>query len=304
MTLEGLRALLAVVEAGSINQAASSLGVPRTTLSRRIEALETWFGASLLTLTRDGAAPTEAGQHLAAGAQSLLREASELDASVRLGLHVPTRPVRVTVSTGFQPAQVAMALEHLRHRLPEIQLWIRTQADPFSHDARGYPDFILSFRRPTQGEYRVFQLVRLPLALRASPAWLAQHGVPASIEELADRRLWAWEDALVPTRAGSAVRLSDGGLLPVNPAVVLNDVHQIHVAVQHGLCLALVPSSPFDAFEPDEVEVLPGALGGETGLWAAVPDRAFDLPWMRRLVEELREVFGLFEEVGARQVEG
>lgn len=139
---------------------------------------------------------------------------------------------------------------------------------------------------------------------RASPAWLAEHGAPASVEALRGLPLWVWEGALVPTDGGTAVRLRDGGLLPVQPAVVCNDVHQLHVVVRRGLCLAVLPTSPFDGLEPDEVSVLEGALGGGTGLWLAVPDRSFDLPWVRRLVEDLRQVFALFEDAGAAQAGG
>ena len=86
MTLEGLRALLEVIEAGSINQAAARLGVARTTLTRRLEALDAWFGTPLLNVSRDGAQPTSAGERLAAGAVRLLEQSALLDASVRLGL--------------------------------------------------------------------------------------------------------------------------------------------------------------------------------------------------------------------------
>lgn len=299
MTLDGLRALLAVIDTGSINQAAALLGVPRTTLTRRLDALEAWFDAPLLTTSRDGAAPTEAGAQLAAGAEALLRDAATLDASVRMGLQTPTRPVRLSISPGFHPTQLAMGLRHLRQRLPGVQLRIRAQADPFGRDPDGPPDFILSFGRPVRGEFRTFQLVKLRFALRASPAYLERFGAPASPEELRSHALWAWEGALLRSEAGAAVQLADGSRLPVTPAVVLNDIHQLHVVMQHGLCLALVPCSPFDAFEPDEVEVLEGALGGSTGLWVAVPERIVDLPWTRRLLEELRGVFALFDEVDA-----
>lgn len=303
MTLDELRALLAVLEAGSINQAAARLGVPRTTLARRIESLEAGFGTSLITLSQDGAAPTMAGQRLAMGAGALIRQAAELDAEVRLGLEAPSRPVRVSVSVGLHPTMVAMGLEHVRQRLPQVQLQLRAEAEPLHHAPEDRPDFILGFGRPLKGDYRVFQLVRLPFALHASPRWLAEHGAPATAEALCAAPLWAWQGALVATEEGSAVRLSDGRLLPVRPAVVLNDVHQLHVAVQRDLCLALLPCSPFDAYEPDEVEVLPGALGGSTGLWLAAPERTVELPWARRLITEARQIFAAFDDPGG-EVQG
>jgi DNA-binding transcriptional LysR family regulator len=295
MTLDGLRALLEVIEAGSINRAATRLEIPRSTLTRRLEALEAWFGTPLLTVSRDGAQPTAAGLRLARGAETLLGQAAVLDASVRLGLESPTRPVRVAIPPGIHPGGLAVALKQAQRRLPDVQLHIRTQADPFQ-DADDHPDFVLSFGRPRFGDYRTFQLVRMRYALRASSMYVAEHGLPTTTDALGDHALWAWEGALLSSGTTTGVLLRDGSVLPVAPQVVLNDVHQLHVALQQGLCLALVPSSPFQAIEPDEVEVLEGELGGAVALWVAVPERNVDLPWTRRLVTELRAFFAMFAQ--------
>ncbi|MEL6342457.1 MAG: LysR family transcriptional regulator [Myxococcota bacterium] len=300
MTLDGLRALLEVMDAGSINRAATRLGVPRTTLTRRLDALETWFGTTLLTVSRDGAQPTAAGLRLARGAEVLLRQATALDTSVRLGLETPTRPIQLAVPPGLHPTQMAMAIEHFRQRVPGVQLNIRTQADPFIHDADGYPDVILSFGRPRLGEYRIFQLIRMRFALRASSAYLTRHGTPTSIEDLQSHMLWVWEGALVSSKAGHGVLLQDKTLLPISPAVVVNDLHQVHIALQRGLCLAIVPSAPFDAIEPDEIEVMEGTLGGDIGLWVAVPERNVDLPWTRRMLAELRDLIRFIGAMDAK----
>lgn len=299
MTLDELRALLEVIEAGSINRAASQLGVPRTTLNRRLETLEANFGTPLLTISRDGALPTEAGARLARGAEELLRQAAQLDASVRFELDTPTRPVKVAIPPGMAPVQTTLFLERWRERMPNIQLHLYTQANPFLHGVDREPDLILSFGRPRLGEYRTFQVLRMRFTLQASSAYLTRHGTPRSVEELKDHALWVWEGALMTSGEGASVLSSDGKPLPVTPAVVLDDVHFLHAIAQRGAGLVLVPSLPYFipaiGTQADEVEVLEGLLGGDVGMWVAVPERNVELAWTRRLLATIREFFAEFE---------
>ena len=301
MTLEELRALLEVIEAGSINRAATRLKIPRSTLTRRLEALETGFGTPLLTVSRDGAQPTEAGARLARGAEALLHQAAELDASVRLGLETPTRPVHIVMPTGLAPIQQAMGLLYMRQRLPGLQLRVSVQANPFEYNGEGHPDCIISFGRPKLGDYRVFQLLRMHFAFIASASYLERKGNPTSVDELDDHELWVWEGALMSSGGNKSVLLHDGSRLPITPAFVVNDVHLLHIIAQRGMGLVLAPNLPFVLSHSDqdnEVEILHGTLGGDIGLWTAVPERNVELSWTRRLLDELRAFFNNFETLG------
>ena len=62
--LDELRALIAVVAAGSTKTAAHELGVPRSTLRRRLESLEQRVGAPLLWSDATGTHPTPSARLL------------------------------------------------------------------------------------------------------------------------------------------------------------------------------------------------------------------------------------------------
>jgi len=76
--LDELRAFLAVVEAGSVKVAASELGVPRSTLRRRLDALEQRVGIALLWSDARGAFPTPAARTLLVDGAALLASYDEL----------------------------------------------------------------------------------------------------------------------------------------------------------------------------------------------------------------------------------
>ena len=70
--LDELRAFLAVVEHGSAKAAADTLGVPRSTLRRRIDALEQRIGATLLWSDAQGTRLSPKGRLMVDEAQGLL----------------------------------------------------------------------------------------------------------------------------------------------------------------------------------------------------------------------------------------
>ena len=70
--LDELRAFLAVIEAGSMKAAAADLGVPRSTLRRRLESLEQRVGVTLLWTDATGAYPTPAARLLLTDGAALL----------------------------------------------------------------------------------------------------------------------------------------------------------------------------------------------------------------------------------------
>ncbi|MCR5977667.1 LysR family transcriptional regulator [Gordonia jinghuaiqii] len=80
--LASLETLQAVVDTGSLNAAATELGVTQQAVSARIRAMETQLGVALLTRTPRGSVPTESGRLVAEWADRLLTLAGEFDAGL------------------------------------------------------------------------------------------------------------------------------------------------------------------------------------------------------------------------------
>lgn len=79
---DDLRYVLALFRTGSLTAAAKELDVVRTTVGRRIRALERSMGVALFTETPSGLVPTAAGEELARSAETL--EAEVLGVTARL----------------------------------------------------------------------------------------------------------------------------------------------------------------------------------------------------------------------------
>ena len=77
--LEAMSLLIDVVESGSFSAAARRLGMPLTTVSRKVSDLETLLGATLLVRTTRKLTLTEAGAAYLAAARRIINEVDEAE---------------------------------------------------------------------------------------------------------------------------------------------------------------------------------------------------------------------------------
>lgn len=123
MEWSDLRIFLAAVRAGSYTAAGRQLGINRTTVGRRIEALESALGIELFMETPRGHAPTRDGERLLATATAMEREADKLMDMVGQRDR-RSAPIRIASSAGlaiefldelrrFQTAEPSVTIELL-----------------------------------------------------------------------------------------------------------------------------------------------------------------------------------------------
>lgn len=128
MEWSDLKVFLAAVRAGSYTAAGRRLGVNRTTVGRRIDALEDALGVALFEETPLGPSPTSAGERLLAAAQVIENEVdcllNALGAEAR-----QVDPVRIASSAGiateFLPELIAF-----RRANPAIGIELLGELDP------------------------------------------------------------------------------------------------------------------------------------------------------------------------------
>ena len=95
-----------VVDAGSITRAADLLHIAQPALSQQMTALESLFGQQLLSRSKQGVEPTEAGRVLYRHARVILRQLEQAHAEVE----VVGRELAGGVSVGLAPYSTVNAL--------------------------------------------------------------------------------------------------------------------------------------------------------------------------------------------------
>ncbi|NOK16807.1 LysR family transcriptional regulator [Corallococcus carmarthensis] len=288
MDLEELRAFIDVAETGSFLAAADALGVSRTTLRRRVEALEARAGVPLLKSTRTGIVLTEAGEVLAQRGRIMMQETSALLASIREVGQAPSGTLRVVLPVGLPPHLLAPLFGLLRTAHPLLRVHASFSDNPLIEPLDNV-DLAVHFGEDVpKGPWLSQVMLRVPEGLVASKAYLERRGVPRAVEDLRDHELFSWQapgaDArLWPLRRGPSFR--------VEPALISADIHLIRTCCIAGQGIGWVPS--VDLADPGEagdvlVPVLPDVVGRERPLRVSVPEALCEIPKIKLVLAHIQ----------------
>lgn len=117
-----MRSFIRVVDSGSFVRAAGLLDVPKSTITRHIQALEHELGVKLLNRTSRTLNLTEQGQIYYQGTLRLLENLDMLDSNVQMSAIQPWGKVRVEMPNALAYCLVIPALPDFLARYPDIQI--------------------------------------------------------------------------------------------------------------------------------------------------------------------------------------
>lgn len=280
---------LQVLEAGSFTDAASTLGVSTSYVSRRVRALEEQLGVRLLERTTRSVQPTDIGASYATRVGPLLEALADADLEVRDEQRCPSGRLRVALPMAFglrylQPLVEAYATQYgdIRLEVSYSDLPSDLLGDRFDVAVRG--------GRLADSSFSARRLCGMRSVLIASPDYLARRGLPAHPKDLAhhdgieysaarSHEPWALTCAGEEVRVRPAVRVSiDSGEAAVALAIA-------------GLGVAQQPTFLCHEALADGrlVHVLPEWTGFDGAFWALTPSRRYQPRKVRLFIETLVE---------------
>lgn len=188
-----LTVFAAVVEQGGLTPVAASMGLPKSTLSRRISQLENRVGQRLLLRQSNRLTPTEAGQlfyeycrRLIDLAEQSQRSLDDLrgEASGQLVLHV---------HNAFERGWLPRVLDDFLQQYPDISLDVQvgSRVPQLSEESAGHLWLWLGELENTG--LRMEGLGTWHAGLYSSPDYLSRNGHPSKPDELVQH---AWVDVL------------------------------------------------------------------------------------------------------------
>ena len=175
-----------VMEAGSFSGAASRTGLPKSTVSRRIAALEKSLGERLLTRSTRRLAITEFGEGILEHARRLLGEA---EAAADLAQHRQATPqglMRVSLPPEFQELDLVSFLDRFTARYPQVRLELDVSPRRVDLLAERFDLAVRVARQlPDDASLVARRLADLRGGLYASPSYLERYGAPVEPDDLA-----------------------------------------------------------------------------------------------------------------------
>lgn len=231
-------AFITVANEGTFSRAADRLGVGRSAVSRSVQKLEGQLGTRLFLRTTRSTTITREGElfyeNCRPGVERILQAMEEMR-DLRDG--PPQGRLRISASRGFGRKVVGPLLGEFHARFPAVALELLLEDRAIDLATDGV-DVVFRDGRLEDSQVIAKQLIPMRMLVCASPDYVRRHGLPASVDDLADHacinqrlangRLQPWE-----FKVGGYAR-------GVNPGadIVVNDPSLAMRAVLDGVGLA------------------------------------------------------------------
>ncbi|HET6605337.1 MAG TPA: LysR family transcriptional regulator [Rhodopila sp.] len=185
--LAAMRAFIRIVETGSFTQAATSLNVPKPTLTKHIQSLEAHLRTSLLSRTTRRIAVTADGAAYYERAVRLLAELDELDGSLAMSQIRPRGRLRIDVLAVLARQVIIPALGEFLEKYPDIQIEIGASDRPTNLIAESV-DCVIRGGTISDPSLIARRIANLEMLTCAAPSYLARRGEPSHPSELREGR--------------------------------------------------------------------------------------------------------------------
>jgi DNA-binding transcriptional LysR family regulator len=257
LDLNEIAAFATVVEEGGFTAAAKKLGVPKSTVSRRVARLEDELGVRLLQRTTRRLGLTELGESYYQRVSQALRSLDQAHDELSEAQDRPRGLLRVTAPPDFGIAYLGELVAAFTEQYPDVTVWVELSGRMVDLVAEG---FDLALRA---GVLRDSSLVarRITAAegwLVASPVYLEGHPAPQRADDLVEHQCVIYE------RSGELRGLVLEGpeglvTLTVRGRVSGNDFGFLRRAILAGCGIGLLPGflCKDDLAEGKLVRVLP-----------------------------------------------
>ncbi|EGD00293.1 LysR family transcriptional regulator, partial [Burkholderia sp. TJI49] len=182
--LGDLRVFCMVARKASFSAAADALAMSSSYVSKRVGMLETSLGIRLLHRSTRRVSVTDAGERVYAWAEKILDDVEHLVEDVSSTRRVPRGTLRVSSSFGFGRNVVAPALAELSDRHPQLNVRLELFDRIVDVAAEGF-DVDIRIGDEIAGHLIAKRLATNHRVLCASPDYLARHGMPKQVGDLA-----------------------------------------------------------------------------------------------------------------------
>ncbi|AWI85774.1 LysR family transcriptional regulator [Alloyangia pacifica] len=280
------RAFLAVIDGGSLSEAARRLGLSQPTVRARIACLEKALGSALFTRAVNGMVPTKQALALAMHVRAMQRASDALVRAASAPSDAIAGVVRLSVSEVVGMEVMPSMLASLRAVHPELRVELilsNTSANLLEQEV----DVAIRMTPPKQKALVARKVATIPLGFYAHRRYLEARGVPATIAE------FSTHDLIGPDRSRRDLLFASQIFpeLPPERFVLRTDSHPAHLAAARaglGIAVAQVPlARRYD----DLVRVLPDLQVAALETWIVLHEDLRDTPRVRALRDHLAAAF-------------
>lgn len=290
LNFNDLHLFVQAVDNGGFAAAARHLGIPKSTISKRVAELEADLGIRRIHRTSRSFILTDVGKDFYDHARAAVIEAEAAESVVQWRQAEPQGLVRITASVPVAQFHLAERLPALAHAYPKLDLQLHV-TDRFVDLVRdGFDIAIRSHFAPLPDSDLMQRRMKVErITLVASPDYLERRGTPDRPEDLIGH------DGLLTGPASRTWHLKDGDghEVQVTPKtrLVADESLVLLRAAAAGLGIASLPEAMSAASmkSGDLIQVLPGWTAGSVTSTILTPHRRTQLPAVRAVIDFLAD---------------
>ncbi len=289
--LKQIEAFASVAIRGSLSAAARAEGVTPAIIGRRIDALEARLGIRLLLRTTRKLTLTFEGQAFLEDCQKVLNDLANAEAAVSLGGLKAGGYLKVSAPAGFGRQHVAPLVGDFMQANPEVRVNLNL-SDRLVDLINENIDCAIRIGELTDSSLVSVRLGEMRRMVVASPAYLVEHGVPRTPDDLAkhnclslgQQRGWVFKRP----ESGEVETIKVGGTFECNDGAVLHE----WALAGRGLAWRSLWEVGRDLKEGRLTSVLDAWQAPPMGIYAVFPQRRHLPLRVRLFIDLLKENYG------------
>lgn len=282
--LEAVRVFVHVVQCASFTSAAAQLGLPKSTVSRRVAVLEEQLGVRLLHRTTRRLHLTDAGEVYFARAARVIGDLEAAEQDVLAMQASPRGRLRITAPADLR--YLANIVSDFQAAHPEVAVFTSMTQRKVDLVGEGF-DLALRAGHLDDSTLIARRLATLGSGLFASLRYLDAHGTPDTLEALQAHRVVAFSRR---DNLGSWTLQATGGestVVEVEAAIASDDYGYVHDTVAGGAGIGMLPHFlGLPSVEAGTLRrVLPNYEGPSVPLHALYPSPQHLTPKVRAFID-------------------
>ncbi|HEY4146006.1 LysR family transcriptional regulator [Pinirhizobacter sp.] len=236
-----ITAFVRVVESKGFSAAAPKLGMTPSGVSRAIARLEETLGARLFFRSTRALRLTDDGSAFYERCKQILLDLAEATEALGESRSCPSGKLRVGVAVSIGRAVLMQNLADFEEKYPAIRLDLSMCDYPYDLNEEGI-DCAIRIGDLPDSNLIARKLGYLRNVLFASPAYLAKHGRPTSIEDLQNHRLVRHISPSTGKPTAWCLETSEGRIeVDYEPHMLINDGESVIQAAVNDLGIIYAP---------------------------------------------------------------
>lgn len=239
---EGTVAFIAVVEEGSFNGAARRLGAPTSSITRRVQRLESTLETTLLQRTTRSVRPTSEGLMYLNRTRPAVLALEEATSIVKSDSNQAKGTVRLTAPADFSQTLLAGILARFHQRYPKIHVELEMSQQKIDLIDEGF-DLAIRGGKLTDSSLIVRHIIPMSTRLYASTKYLQEHSAPILTSDLSHHSCVLFQAKSHHSRwTLSNLQTQQSEIVDVSGPISANTYGMVYEFMREGIGIAAVPS--------------------------------------------------------------